>query len=83
MVLYSPEAMSLLGGLNTRQMETNIAKEFVETDQAMKNSGISLDINLVHVAQVSTRSEGHPHSFFASYFTSPAVERGATLLRWS
>lgn len=52
MVLYSPEAMNSLGGLESQQMETTIAEAFVETNQAMLNSDIPLEIVLVHVAQV-------------------------------
>ncbi|CAM9223389.1 unnamed protein product, partial [Ectocarpus sp. 6 AP-2014] len=52
MVLYSPEAMSSLGGLESQQMETTIAEAFVQTNQAIQNSGIPLEIVLVHVAQV-------------------------------
>ncbi|CAM9373608.1 unnamed protein product [Scytosiphon promiscuus] len=77
MVLYSPEAMSSLGGLNTQQMETNIAKELVETSQAMQNSDIPLEINLVHVAQLPYTQE----SSVSSALSSLASNRDVAALR--
>ncbi|CAM9859654.1 unnamed protein product, partial [Ectocarpus fasciculatus] len=58
MVLYNPEAMNSLGGLESQQMETTIAEAFVQTNQAMQNSDIPLEIVLVHVAQLPYSQEG-------------------------
>ncbi|CBJ33607.1 hypothetical protein Esi_0527_0003 [Ectocarpus siliculosus] len=74
MVLYSPEAMSSLGGLESQQMETTIAEAFVQTNQAMHNSDIPLEIVLVHVAQLPYSQESAALDILTGLTRSEEVE---------
>ncbi|CAM9251578.1 unnamed protein product, partial [Ectocarpus sp. 12 AP-2014] len=74
LVLYSPEAMSSLGGLESQQMETTIAEAFVQTNQAMQNSGIPLEIVLVHVAQLPYSQESAALDILTGLTRSEEVE---------
>lgn len=53
LVFYTREAMGQVAAATAVQMETIIAAAFASTNEAMANSAISLDINVVHVQPVS------------------------------
>lgn len=53
LVFYTPDAMSLVAASTAAQMESIIAAAFASTNEAMANSAISVDINVVHVQPVS------------------------------
>lgn len=53
LVFYTPDAMSQVAASTAVQMESIIAAAFASTNEAMANSAIALDVNVVHVQPVS------------------------------
>lgn len=53
MYMYTPDAMTSLGVVSNDQMETIIATSIMQTNEAMANSLIDLEMSVVRVEPVS------------------------------
>ena len=56
-------------GMTKEEMEEKISSAFRDTNRAIENSGITLSLNLVHLAQVSAGVEqARPHGTWWWWF---------------
>lgn len=85
MVLYSPEAITFIEDREDRGLIeegltiSRIVDSIASTNEAMSNSGIDLNINIVRVDEVSFEM-GLPRSVGSKYMASSSAVRGSNAL---